>query len=363
MYDIGDSGLKIAPLNVRDYIRENVFGAQLVSESEIKPLGRIEKIMNSPIKDLFLYQGRILSCVSCASSMANQINSWFMSEHPVRLSWRDLYIQIAQGRNEGTSIDDTLYALKNVGQCNDLLCPNFIDGRMAPDTLKRVVTNEIKTDRNNYRIKNFFSVRNVTRAGLYTALIDTQLIVGAGGNNPQWSVSGVIRSGQIDWYHAFVIVDVLGAENVDFLTGILGYRPQPKDYGAWVTIQAWKDNTLDVRLLDKNYPITVAKTIEDLPDNVDVNTIRWNMALVRDTQNGKIYFVDSDNIAHWIDSELAFKEFFGINAWTEEAWTDVDPAQVRTLQHGEVITLRQKQLTNGLLELIKKFGQAFGFSK
>lgn len=362
MYKKGESGLEIHTISSEQYIREKAFGFGGVEE--IKSLGRIEKIMASPLKDMFLYQGQYLSCVSCACSWANQFNSVFNSNGAQRLSWRDLYIRIGGGKNTTTRFDDTFLELKNIGQPRDVFCPNFdSNGKMVSQPLSRLVTDEIIKDRDGYRINNFFFLKNLTRNGIFNALKDTVVVTGAGGNNSDWSVNNIIRGGEVDWYHAFVIVDVVDENNAAFVSKLVGYQINSRDYGAWVTIQAWKEDKLDVRLLDKNYSITVAATFEDLPDNIDIKNIRWNMGLIRNQQNGRIYFVDSDNKKHHIDSEEAFVAYFGRKAWETRAWIEANYLEIEPLLDGEPITLKNKQMSSALAELIKKFGQSFGWNK
>ena len=86
------------------------------------------------------------------------------------------------------------------------------------------------------------------------------------------------------------------------------------------------------------------------PTNMKIN-------LFRNSENGKIYLVDSDGVRHHIKDEPTFKEFFGLKAFEEKDWTEVEnEAQLSHLREGEEITRGKGALVKAILDALRKFG-------
>ena len=352
-------GLKFAPLDVNDYHADLVFGAG-PSAIERKPLGRLEKILKSPLKDLFLYQGQILSCVHCGLAFQNQYYSVFNSDNPVRLAWRDSYLRVTKGTNRGTDVKEACEIYRKDGVCEDKFAPNF-PFKSLIEMLEQVKeTNEIKLNRIKYRIKNYFRVSNASINNLYFHLQRTIVGVAIGGNNDDFSgyFKRVNFTGT-EWYHYCLLLDVVGDSNRQVLRD-LGFPDNQIFNGDWISLQAWNENRLDIRLINSKYPILFGQTLEDFPDDLDKDKIRMSLQLVKASNDSRVYLVDSQNIKHWIKNEATFNEYFKDFSQV----LTVESQQIDPLQEGEPIDVNESSLSEALATLIKQFsikvGQAFG---
>jgi hypothetical protein len=99
----------------------------------------------------------------------------------------------------------------------------------------------------------------------------------------------------------------------------------------------------------------------------NINPEDMKMTLVRNSQNGKIYMVDSVNEKHWIkptpgkdNGREVFIAYFGRKAWDEQDWTNVEPTAIDPLPEGEPITLDTNIMTDMLKKLLATFGAVFG---
>lgn len=234
-------------IDERDANYEKVFG---VSEEKIgtpQPQGRLGDVKESPLaeKKNILFQDSIPSCVCCSAAWINMYNSYFNDVNTVVHSWPYLFAKSPHLEN-GRRFRDVLQILRKEGVCKDMYFSqkNWQKGRVWIENIGNANKEAAEENARNYKIKSFSYISS--RTGMYEALTKQPIMIAVGGCNADWKKS-LIKQTRIDWYHAIVLLDV--------------------DWdGNMIVVNWWRGNKLDIRVLDKNYPITAMASLEDMPD-------------------------------------------------------------------------------------------------
>lgn len=236
-----------------DLIADKVFGAAI--SYDLLPLNRLEKILSSPLAQKPIYQSSIPSCVACASSWLNQYNSYFESKNQVNLSWIYPYAQVKHFPG-GTIPQEILDVIRRQGQCKDEQLPQekFWDNRYWAEN-PNVITPEVSEGAEEYKISSYFFIQNPTLKSIYSYLKESPVLIGLTVDSFRWQNDNIIKPGNKDFQHMVVLVDIDEEWNLKVI--------------SWD-----KKDELDVRTLDKDYPIEMAIVIRDLPDGVAKDDIR-----------------------------------------------------------------------------------------
>lgn len=259
-------GLKIRNSR-KDFLYEKVFGA--ATSGQLKPLGRLERVLTSPLAQHPISQGNVPSCFPCAATFINQYNSFFKSDNPVALSWPFLFAQIPHFSG-GSIPQDSLNVLRSAGQPKDEKLPQarFWDEPFFVES-KTILTPETYVGAEKYKINSYFFFKKPTLSGIFDALQADPLIIGIKVNQLTWAEDIVIPptdAGTRGFNHAVVLLDV--------------------DAGGNMKVCSWdRRDRLDIRTLHGDTEILMACVIRDLPDNMDRSTIRRGFSIVDFIQN------------------------------------------------------------------------------
>lgn len=227
-----------------------MFGSAYISPDAIRPCGRREEIEGGPFAQFPIFQGEINSCVTCAFSFINQYFSWKQTGEMPVLSWPYLF-KISNPSALGTKPRIVADNLRKRGEPSGVYysLEDFLQDK-TPD----------ESDDNNaldYRIKNYSFLADRSIGSLYRALRAGPLAIGVGVNPADWRGDEpvIVQANRPQFYHMIVLVDV--TEN-----------------GNLVCVNWWRNNELDIRILDLFYPIEMAISFEDLPDGMKVKEAR-----------------------------------------------------------------------------------------
>lgn len=281
-------------IDKRDWIYEDVFGS--TTQHDIKPLGRLEKILNSPLAkhENLVYQLNVLSCVPLHITMLNMYYSWFNDGSEVKLSWPMLYALARFYPGAGTSVNNVLSVARDIGECLDTTFPQddvFTNGGDGWIHNKSLVTDVMKEEGKNWKIGAYTRLRNNTRNSIYDALIHSPVLIGVNlaGN---WDAS-IIRSTGNSMNHLTLLVDVT----------------EQGDYIIW---EGFKDNEFDYRVLSKDSYIGAVYSFRDVPDDVKFelkSKTTNNMRLIKQKDKPEIYLLDFSGRLHWYANEESYKRY------------------------------------------------------
>jgi len=301
----------------RNFKYEKIFGAG-GGVTEFKSFGRVKALLESPLKEQqnLLYQMQLLGCVPLHITMKNQQNSYFNDKNVVKPSWTMPYALATFYPGAGTSINEILSIIRNLGQCQDKLFSQdeALDKGETWVHNKNLITEEMKQDAKNWKIGPQSYIENLTRAGIYNALMAETLLVGVILNH-NWD-NPVIYSPQAgDMNHVSFILEPLDAENAPILSAHLGREYTEADYGHWIILEGFRKDKLDLRVLHRSSYVGLAVSFRDIPDNIILELKRQNMRLIIcedhpiEAERKKVYSLDFSGRFHWLCNEETFQEY------------------------------------------------------
>ena len=231
----------------KDFLYERAFGA--VSYAQPQPLGRLAKVLASPLAQHPIFQSSIPSCFPCAASFTNQYNSWFKSNNDVALSWPFLFAQIPHFSG-GSVPQDSLDILRSVGQPEDKQLPQakFWDQPFWAEN-ENILTSETYIGAEGFKISNYFFFKKPTLQSIFAALTEDPIIIGVKVDPGEWAENTVIPPASSGFAHAVVLLDVDAQGNM--------------------LVCSWdKRDKLDIRILHPETKLLMACVIRDLPDGL-----------------------------------------------------------------------------------------------
>ncbi len=247
----------------KDIMAEKVFGS---TSSDVKPLGRVEELLASPLAQFPLYQATIPSCVTCAATFLNMWYSW-KADNTVELSWPFIYALVKK-YGTGTRPQDVADILRHVGQVRDGLMPqeNYLSAGSEFYLSPEYVTEEMKQLAIEFQIGDYVFFQNTTPEALQSHLEEGPIMIGIGINVFDWNTfKDIPKPDRVDLYHCVLLLD------------------RDEEWNGKVL--SWdKPDALDIRTIRRDYPIEFALQFKDLPDDVNKRDVRrgiWQMVLDR----------------------------------------------------------------------------------
>lgn len=244
-------GLILERRSRKDFDFDRSFFGFAAPMEEPKPLGRIEEIMDSPLKGHIVYQGDIPSCVTASFTWINQYFTWREMGEGVTLSWPYLF-KISNPSPNGTKPRIVADNIRKRGQppSSSYSLRDYLEYK-EPDDIDNAGAER-------YRIENFSFLTDKSPQAIYRAVKQSPVVVGVGINPADWIAgSKVSQHNPPTFNHAVVVVDF-------------------DEEGNYIIINWWKPDEIDVWKLDKFYPILLAISCEDLPDGTaPVRTGLW----------------------------------------------------------------------------------------
>ena len=219
------TGLKRELRSRKDFIREQALGS--APNPNFVRGERLNKILNSPLKELWPEQGQDNSCVSCSFTFVNQYNSYFNDNNCAWLSWQFLYQNVPHYPpvpTGSTKVRENGEFLRKTGQSK-------INETINPE---------------KFKIKSYFYTANLDTQSIKDVLTHAPVIVGCYTDEVGLSTE---RFG-----HAIVLIDL-------------------DEKGDFVAANWWggEENIVTIPASVKFFSAT---TIEDLPDNLPKDQVR-----------------------------------------------------------------------------------------
>ena len=356
------SGLVHKP-DARDHeLDQEILGA---SPLEIKPLGRLEKLLESDLvkSENIIYQGGILSCVPSTSAFLNMWNSLVYDGNLHCESWAYAY-KLAKHFQSGTSMNNVLDIFKKKGCCLESTLPSrpLADAGEAQAQDKSVLTEAMDEEAKNFQIEGYLSLNDLRREALYRVLMETPISVAANVGNTWSSKAGIVPPdpNSSTFGHNFALFDIVGESNISTLND-LGIYLDKKHHGWWIIINWWEKDRVDVRVLSPQYHFFVAKILKDKRDTKFLTKAPASkdmlFKLIKAKNDPKVFLLNLDNKKCWVKPEMSFEQLFGKDAW--KLVEELEPEVVASYPVGPVIDTRDR----GLLQAIKTMLTGLGAKK
>lgn len=243
MYDKTSGGLRLERPSFKDFSYEKIFGS---APALPRSLGRLDEVKASPLVLRPKYQADIPSCVVCTVSWINEFFSWKKSNNDINLSWPYLFTK-SDPTETGTKPRIVAQVARKEGMCEDQYFPqkNYISNRQ-PLGEKQLVAD---LNARKYQMKNFSYLNDLTSEGFFRACSIDPIAIGLYVDLDQWNTDNLLikPTDKKDILHMVALIDFTHD-------------------GDYVIVNWWKEDKIDIRILDKSYPIITALSFEDLPD-------------------------------------------------------------------------------------------------